>query len=612
MPTISVDKAELFKALGQEYISKQRATKSDADNNCRYTTQEFEELCFEFGIELDEDTSNTERPIVNGKQEPPQLRIEIPANRYDMLCFEGIALMLNIFRGRTSLPKYKLVMPKSGKLESITVHPDTLKVRPYVSGAILRNITFTQQSYDSFIALQDKLHQNLARQRTLVAIGTHDLDTIKGPFTYEALPPKDISFVPLNRTKKLNGEELMQFYENDKHLGKYLHIIRDKPVYPVIYDSQRIVCSMPPIINGDHSKITLNTKNVFIEMTATDRTKLEIVNNIIVSMFSQYCAEPFTIEPMEIISAHNEETRKTPDLSPRKAEAEVDYINNCCGLSESPERICELLSKMSYTSRPSPNDKNLIEVLVPPTRADVLHQCDIMEDVAIAYGFNNLPRTSPNKASTIAQPLKINKLGDIVRTESAMAGWSEVMPLILCSHDENFAWLNRKDDGNTVVKLANPKTAEYQVVRTSLLPGLLKTIRENKKHSVPLKIFEVADVAFKDLSLERKSRNERHFAAAWYGKTSGFENVHGLLDRVLLMLKTAFLTHEEGLEGKDLQYDVRESPTKPDGYWIEEIDEPTFFAGHAAAIYLRLDGKHVRVGEFGILHPSVLEKFELR
>ena len=99
--------------------------------------------------------------------------------------------------------------PKSGKLESITVHPDTLKVRPYISGAILRNIKFTQQSYDSFISLQDKLHQNLARQRTLVAIGTHDLDTIEGPFTYEALPPKEISFVPLNQTKKMNGEEMM-------------------------------------------------------------------------------------------------------------------------------------------------------------------------------------------------------------------------------------------------------------------------------------------------------------------------------------------------------------------------------------------------------------------
>ncbi|PVH86884.1 phenylalanyl-tRNA synthetase [Cadophora sp. DSE1049] len=584
MPTISVDKAELYKALGQEY-----------------TTAEFEELCFEFGIELDEDTSNSELPIVNGKQAPAELKIEIPANRYDMLCFEGIALMLNIFREKTPLPNYKLVAPKSGKIQTITVHPDTLKVRPYVSGSILRNVKFTQEAYDSFISLQDKLHQNLARNRTLVAIGTHDLDTVKGPFTYEALPPKDIKFKPLNQTKEMNAEEMMQFYENDKHLGKYLHIIRDKPVYPVIYDSQRIVCSMPPIINGDHSKITLKTTNVFIEMTGTDRTKLEIVNNIIVSMFSQYCSEPFTIEPVKIISEHNNETRQTPDLSPRLAEAEVDYINNCCGLQESPERICQLLTKMCYTAKPSSKDKNIIEVSVPPTRADVLHQCDIMEDVAIAYGFNNLPRTSPNKASTIAQPLMINKLGDIVRQETAMAGWSEVMPLILCSHDENFGWLNRKDDGTTAVRLANPKTAEYQVVRTSLLPGLLKTIRENKKHSVPIKVFEVSDVAFKDESLERKSRNERHFAAAWYGKTSGFEVVHGLLDRVLLMLKTAFITHEEGLEGK-----------KVDGYWIEEIDEPTFFAGHAAAIYLRVDGKAERIGEFGILHPTVLDKFELR
>jgi len=153
MPTINVDKVELYKALGQEY-----------------TTEQFEELCFEFGIELDEDTSNSERPIVNGKQEPAQLKIEIPANRYDMLCFEGIALMLNIFRGKTPLPNYRLVAAEGGKLETITVSPETLKVRPYVSGAILRNIKFTQDAYDSFISLQDKLHQNLARQRTLVLL----------------------------------------------------------------------------------------------------------------------------------------------------------------------------------------------------------------------------------------------------------------------------------------------------------------------------------------------------------------------------------------------------------------------------------------------------------
>jgi phenylalanyl-tRNA synthetase beta chain len=532
-----------------------------------------------------------------------------------MLCFEGIALMLQIFLGQKSFPDYKLVEPKGGKLQTITVSPDTTKVRPYVSGAILRNVKFTQASYDSFISLQDKLHANLARNRTLVAIGTHDLDTIKGPFTYEALPPKDIKFTPLNQKKEMNAAEQMEFYSTDKHLGKYLHIIKDKPVYPVIYDSQRIVCSMPPIINGDHSKITLNTKNVFIEMTGTDKTKLEIVNSIIVAMFSGYCEEPFSIEPVKIVSEHNGETRITPNLKPRLAQAEVDYIQSCCGLDDkeaSAEKICTLLRKMCYEAKPSSKDANIVDVYVPPTRADVLHQCDIMEDVAIAYGFNKLPRTSPNKASTIAQPLPLNKLGDIIRHEAAMSGWSEVLPLILCSHDENFAWLNRADDGNTAIRLANPKTAEYQVVRTSLLPGLLKTIRENKKHSVPIKVFEAADVSFKAPHLERKARNERHFAAAYYGKTSGFEVVHGLLDRILLMLKTAFVTREEGLQGKRLEYEVKEDQNKKDGYWIEEIDEPTFYKGRAAGIWVRLSGKEQRIGELGILDPSVLQNFELR
>lgn len=247
------------------------------------------------------------------------------------------------------------------------------------------------------------------------------------------------------------------------------------------------------------------------------------------------------------MSEHNKETRITPDITPRTTQAEVSYINDCCGLNLTPVEICNLLRKMAYHAKPSLNNQATIDVEIPPSRADVLHQCDIMEDVAVAYGFNSLPRSFPSKSGTIAQPLPINKLSDIIRIEAAMAGWSEVLPLILCSHDENFAWLNRKDDGNTAVKLANPKSLEFQIVRTSLIPGLLKTIRENKSHSVPMKIFEVSDVAFKDLALERKSRNERHFAAAWYGKTSGFEVVHGLLDRVMAMLKSAFITGEEGL-----------------------------------------------------------------
>jgi phenylalanyl-tRNA synthetase beta chain len=110
----------------------------------------------------------------------------------------------------------------------------------------------------------------VCRKRTLVAIGTHDLDTIKGPFRYRALPPNEIKFVPLNqpKDKPVDGHGMMALYETHQQLKAYLPIIRDSPVYPVIYDANNVVLSLPPIINGDHSKITLNTKNVFIECTA--------------------------------------------------------------------------------------------------------------------------------------------------------------------------------------------------------------------------------------------------------------------------------------------------------------------------------------------------------
>lgn len=211
----------------------------------------------------------------------------------------------------------------------MTITPATAQIRPHAVAAVLKNIKFTQDSYTSFIDLQDKLHQNICRKRTLVAIGTHDLDTIKGPFTFDAKLPKEIKFKPLNQEKEMNAEELMEFYSTHAQLKAYLPIIRDSPVYPVIYDSNGVVLSMPPIINGDHSKITLNTKNVFIECTATDLTKAKIVLDTIVCMFSAHCAEPFIVEACEVVTPDGK-TLQYPELKYRVekicTKKAIDYV----------------------------------------------------------------------------------------------------------------------------------------------------------------------------------------------------------------------------------------------------------------------------------------------
>lgn len=136
-----------------------------------------------------------------------------------------------------------------------------------------------------------------------------------------------------------------------------------------------------------------------------------------------------------------------------------------------------------------------------------------------------------------------------------------------CSHEENFEWLNRVDDGKTVVKIGNPKTLEFQVVRTSLIPGLLKTIRENRSHPLPIKVFESTDVVFKDLALERQARNVRHAAAIWCNKTAGFEIVHGLLDKVMKTLEVKRISASDAKS--ESGYYLKEKDGERDSLWLQ-------------------------------------------
>ena len=125
----------------------------------------------------------------------------------------------------------------------------------------------------------------------------------------------------------MTAPQLMEVYEKDNFMKQFVPIIKDSDKYPLIVDSNNIICSLPPIINGEHSKvihlsladtiilfqITLKTKNVFIEVTGTDRMKTSIVLDTMVTMFSEYCSQPFIIEPV-IIEHSDGKTEQTPEL----------------------------------------------------------------------------------------------------------------------------------------------------------------------------------------------------------------------------------------------------------------------------------------------------------
>jgi len=567
MPTISLKRELLFSALG-----------------ATYTEEQFDELCFKFGLELDEVVTETNE---EGKEEVVY-KIEIGANRYDLLCLEGITRALLVFQRKMEVPKYTLTNPAAK--QRIILDKSVLSVRPHVIGAVLRNVTFTKARYNSFIDLQDKLHQNLARKRTLASVGTHDLDTIVGPFKYEAKAPTDIKFIPLNQSQEFTSAQLMELYAGDSHLKPYLPIINWSPVHPVITDSRGTVLSLPPIINGEHSKITLNTKNIFFEVTATDLTKAGMVLDTLVTMFSQYCDTPFQVEPV-VTELPDGTSLVYPKLPYRTQTISQGKVNSMVGADIELEKMAGLIQDMCLPSKVVDAAAGVIEVTIPPTRHDVLHPCDIYEDVAIAYGYNNIVKTIPSTL-TIAQQLPINKLTDQLRESVAQAGFTEALTFSLCSRDDVATKMRKDIKDVAAVHISNPKTLEFQIARTSLIPGLLKTVQANRKMPLPLKLFEISDVVLKDLSAEVGARNERRLAAVFYNKSPGFEIIHGLLDRVMQLLEVPYLKPGE-------------SPTS--GYSLQQGQEPIFFPGRAADIvaYGQV------VGSLGVLHPDVITAFDL-
>lgn len=542
--------------------------------------------------------------------------IAIPANRYDLLCMEGFARALRVFLGLQAAPAFKAIRPAN--MLRINVSPSVEGIRPFVVCAVLRGVQFDARRYKSFIDLQDKLHQNICRKRSYVAIGTHDLDAIEGPFRYACVRPTDIRFVPLTEsgTREFNGKELLDFYRTDatcKHIKPYTDLIYESELYPLVSDGQDRVLSLPPIINSKHSKITLETKNVLIECTATDLTKANVVLDTMVAMFSEYCAVPFTAEEVEVFYESSQSLHITPKLSQRTCDTKMSDVNGILGLSLSAEEMVKLAERMQLGPCVAVDD--CIRVTVPPSRSDILHPIDVVEDIGIAYGYNNLSVTVPSTVCSGAA-LPLNQLADLLRIEIAQAGFMEMLTHGLCSSAENFTSLKRAV--RPAVLLSNPANIEYEVVRTTLMPGALKTLAYNESisHKDGVRLFEISDVV-EVTNNAIGAANVRHVVALYSSLTAGFEVIHGLMDKVMTALQ--IMPEAEygasSLTAQEIE-DRRRVSRAGLVYFVRPSADPVYFQGMAADVVLRSTSeegvvKEQVVGSMGVVHPDVLRNFEI-
>ena len=211
--------------------------------------------------------------------------------------------------------------------------------------------------------------------------------------------------------------------------------------------------------------------------------------------FELFC---FSVEPVEV-QYPDGKVHIYPELAYREQIVDTNNINTKIGLNLESEEMVKLLQKMSLACKVDDSDKSKIHVVIPPTRHDILHECDVAEDVGLAFGFNNIKTKLP-EAHTVAQPFPLNKLTEQMRAGVVAAGWTEVLNFALCSTDDISTRMRKPDQLENVVKISNPKTMEFQVARNALVPGLLKTLSHNTDMPIPLKVFEIQDIIIKDKS----------------------------------------------------------------------------------------------------------------
>ncbi|MFH0970740.1 MAG: phenylalanine--tRNA ligase subunit beta [Candidatus Diapherotrites archaeon] len=413
--------------------------------------------------------------------DPNALKIDITAERPDMISPAGIARVLNAYLGYTQ--GFSSLHVKEGNYH-IHVDSSVLPVRPYTAAFVVRNIHLTQEKLDELIWVQEKLHETFARQRKKGAIGIYPLNKIKWPITFTGEHPEKIVFPPLGSEKPLSGLAILHEHPTGK---KYAPLLHNMPIFPVFRDAKKEVLSMPPIINSQHvGAVSIDDQDLFVEVSGHYWPTLSILTDILAHVFADMKGDIYSVQ----VHFPNETTpRITPELKMDSLPLEISLVNRTLGTVFTSEQTASLLTRMGYTITKQ-NSSQLV-VSFPQFRADVLHPLDIVDDVARAYGFDNL-QPIPVELYTQGGVLPQTQLNDDIRSCITGLGFHEVMSWHLTSHEHHFTTFEREHSPH--VRLGVVKEQSLTMVRNMLYPETLRALLSNRSATQPFKLFELDQI----------------------------------------------------------------------------------------------------------------------
>ncbi len=505
-----------------------------------------------------------EETLENGDIE---LKVELTAEKLDMISAVGIARAIKYYLGlEKKLPKYEI----ANGTNRVIVDKSASQSRPKTVAAILRDVPMTQELLDEMIKIQEKIHDSFGRGRKKGAIGIYPIDNFKFPVTYSAEEPKQIVFRPLEATNEMHGLEILEKHDTGK---KYAHLLAEHKLFPVFRDANKKVLSMPPIINSHETgRVELNHKDLFIECTGFNIQLLDNILKVLVTTFIEMGAKA------ESVIVEYEKEIYELNLNSTIDEIELDYINSLIGTDIMENEIESLLNKVMYNVKSIKNGK--IELEIPTFRSDVWSDVDIADDVARAYGYNNIIPKFPN-ISSVGETLPFSRFKEQIAQTLVQMGFLETYTYMLTSTQIQFKNMGIDEEKAKYIRLIDSADQGLNMIRTMVLPNSFETLNINRKNKYPQKIFEQGFTIQLDEKADTGATNQMHLSVSIADPKSNYTQIKAVMDTILKL--------------NGVEFEVKPS------------QETFLIEGRRADVYV----KGQKVGFIGEVHPQILENFGL-
>ncbi len=500
------------------------------------------------------------------------LKINLLPARPDLFDVAGLARALKGYLGfETGFKVYRF--NDSGV--TVRVEESIRAIRPYIAAAIVKGLSVDEQLLKELMEMQENLHWGLGRDRRRASIGIYDLATIQPDFIYQAVKPDGIKFIPLGGIPEkpdapVTPAEILSLHPKGQ---AYRHLIKDFPAYPLLTDREGKILSLPPIINSEDTKLSPATKDLFIDITGPDEWAVKKCINILTAALADLGGEVQKVT----IAYPDGERWQTPGMETQEISLELEDVVKVIGIPFTKEEVISLLKKMRYDAK-MPTQESRLKVIVPAYRSDILHPWDIIEDIAIAYGYHRLP-ARPIPTVTTSRPLEIEEISQLCRSLLIGLGFIEIVTLCLTNPEAQFSKLGIEDNGLSVM-IENPVSIEQTMLRRHLLTGLLETFSRNSTQPYPQNIFEIGDVFYLHSGAETSTIAQRHIAIGIADAKTGFSDIKSVIETL----------------ARELNFPIAFAPK----------EQPPFLLGRCAVLQ-----NPKPIGIAGEVHPEILERFGL-